>query len=353
MDQSGNKTHNLFAPWKVMFPVAIGLAVVVLMFLHDARSENIGAALRDMEFTGRTMLFILFAALAFAGREFGYMWRFRVLTDNELRWKDSFEVDMLCEFTSCVTPSAVGGSALAMVFMSTKGIEFGRATTLMLTTLFLDELFFVVFCPIIALLTPAGALFESAGMGLTLGIRLTFWIIYALLAAYTLLLFCGIIWKPNWIRRLLGRLFSMRWLRRWQDKAESIGVNMVTASKALRSKDYRFWLKAFGATSLSWISRFLVVNAIFFGFLATDDPMQWVIFAREFVIWVILMVSPTPGGSGLGEWLFSNYYGDLVPTAAMALVMAIIWRLLTYYLYLLAGACIVPGWLKRSVRRKR
>ena len=237
--------------------------------------------------------------------------------------------------------------------MSTKGIEFGRATTLMLTTLFLDELFFVVFCPIIALLTPAGALFESAGMGLTLGIRLTFWIIYALLAAYTLLLFCGIIWKPNWIRRLLGRLFSMRWLRRWQDKAESIGVNMVTASKALRSKDYRFWLKAFGATSLSWISRFLVVNAIFFGFLATDDPMQWVIFAREFVIWVILMVSPTPGGSGLGEWLFSNYYGDLVPTAAMALVMAIIWRLLTYYLYLLAGACIVPGWLKRSVRRKR
>ena len=128
---------------------------------------------------------------------------------------------------------------------------------------------------------------------------------------------------------------------------------MVTASKALRSKDYRFWLKAFGATSLSWISRFLVVNAIFFGFLATDDPMQWVKFSREFVIWVILMVSPTPGGSGLGEWLFSNYYGDLVPTAAMALVMAIIWRLLTYYLYLLAGACIVPGWLKRSVRRKR
>ena len=50
--------------------------------------------------------------------------------------------------------------------------------------------------------------------------------------------------------------------------------------------------------------------------------MQWVIFAREFVIWVILMVSPTPGGSGLGEWLFSNYYGDLVPTAAMALVLA-------------------------------
>ena len=48
MDQSGNKTHNLFAPWKVMLPVAIGLAVVVLMFLHDARSENIGAALYSL-----------------------------------------------------------------------------------------------------------------------------------------------------------------------------------------------------------------------------------------------------------------------------------------------------------------
>ena len=80
-----------------------------------------------------------------------------------------------------------------------------------------------------------------------------------------------------------------------------------------------------------------------------DDPYQWVIFARQFVIWVVLMVSPSPGGAGLSEWLFSEYYGDLVPTAGMALILAIFWRVITYYLYLLIGAVLVPAWLKKTI----
>ena len=98
-----------------------------------------------------------------------------------------------------------------------------------------------------------------------------------------------------------------------------------------------FWVKVFGGTVLSWFSRYLVVNALFLGFLPQDDQWQWVIFAREFVIWVVLMVSPTPGGSGLSEWLFSEYYGDIVPTAGMALMLAIMWRIISYYLYLGIG----------------
>lgn len=63
------------------------------------------------------------------------------------------------------------------------------------------------------------------------------------------------------------------------------------------------------------------------------------------------MVSPTPGGSGLSEWLFSNYYGDLIGTAGMALIMAIFWRLITYYLYLVVGCLVLPSWLRHRIRR--
>ncbi len=97
----------------------------------------------------------------------------------------------------------------------------------------------------------------------------------------------------------------------------------------------------------------MVVNALFFGFLPQDDPHQWVILARQFVMWVVLMISPTPGGSGLSEWLFSEYYGDLVPTVGLALVLAVFWRLISYYLYLLIGAVIVPGWIKGSLEKFR
>ena len=50
---------------------------------------------------------------------------------------------------------------------------------------------------------------------------------------------------------------------------------------------------------------------------------------------------PYTGGSGLSEWLFSEYYGDIVPTAGMALMLAIMWRIISYYLYLGIGVAIV------------
>lgn len=340
-----------FSLWKVLLPVVIGLGVVVYMFLSDAKKENLVQVLSDIDFTPRTWFCIALAFLFMFGRDFGLSWRFRALTDKDLSWGRTFKVDFLCEFTSCVTPSAVGGSSLGMVFLNTQGIEFGRATTLMMTTLFLDELFFVVSCPLVVMLTPAHEIFASDGTTFSHGIQLTFWLVYAVLFVWTLILFTGIIWRPQWVVNVIGRLFRLRWLRKWQSSAMSLGNNMLATSKELRKKRFGFWLEVFGGTALSWISRYLVVNALFLGFLPQADHWQWVILARQFVIWVVLMVSPTPGGSGLSEWLFSEYYGDLVPTMGLALVLAVFWRVISYYVYLIIGAIIVPGWLKSTMAK--
>lgn len=342
---------KMFSAWKIVLPVVIGITVVVLMFLHDARKEDIAAIIEGINFTPRVWIFIALAFLCMFGRDFGLTWRFRALTDYELPWSKALKVDMLCEFTSCVTPSAVGGSSLGMVFLNTQGIEFGRATTLMMTTLFLDELFFVLSCPLIVLLTPGDFLFSASGLTFTHGINFTFWIVYAVLFIWTLVLFLGIIVKPLWIRSALVKICQIKFLRRFQPKAAELGQNMIDTSKALKKKPFRFWAEVFIGTALSWTSRFLVVNALFYAFIPSADPYEWIIFAKEFVLWVVLMVSPTPGGSGLSEWLFSEYYGDLVSSAGMVLILAIFWRIISYYLYLAIGACIVPGWLKHSLEK--
>lgn len=344
-------TGHYFSAWKIILPVIIGVAVVALMFYHDARKEDLADVWRSIRFTPCAVFCIFLAFCCMFGRDFGLSWRFRELTDKQLRWSQAYKVDLLCEFTSCVTPSAVGGSSLGMVFLNTQGIEFGRATTLMLTTLFLDELFFVVFCPIVVLVTPAGELFASGGAGFSHGIQITFWLVYSFLALYTFLLFTGIIWKPLWIRKVISVIFSWRFMRRWSAKADALGENMVATSRELRTKSASFWIKVFGATSLSWTSRYLVVNALFLAFLPNVD--QWIVLARQFVMWVVLMVSPTPGGSGLSEWIFSEYYGDLVPSAGLVLILAIFWRLISYYLYLLIGAVILPSWLGKAYTKLR
>lgn len=343
--------RKTFSMWKVLLPVAIGLVVVVLMFWHDAKGENLRGIWESINFTPITILCIFLGFVCMGFRDLGLTWRFRALTDRKLSWKSAWTADMMCEFANCITPSAVGGSSLGPVFLNAEGVEFGRATTLMLTTLFMDELFFVISCPFVVLLTPANEIFNSGTATFSHGIKYTFWVVYSAIAAWTFLLFLGIIWKPDWISRTLDRIASWKWLRKWESSIRGIGANMIATSAELRSKPFRFWLEVFCGTALAWTARYFVVNALFLGFLPSTDHEQWIILARQFVIWVVLMVSPTPGGAGLSEWIFSNYYGDLVGTAGMALILAIFWRLITYYLYLVIGVIVTPGWLRKYYER--
>lgn len=339
-------TSRSYWSYKILLPVLIGLAVVVWLFNREFKP----GVWEQIHFDWRVVGCIALAWLFMVGRDFGLSWRFRALTDRQLRWGQAIKVNFLCEFTSAVTPSAVGGSSLGMIFLHSEGIELGRATTLMITTLFLDELFFCISLPVIMLIVPYGELFGfSAGHdAFSLGLKTVFWIIYAVVLVWTVLLFVGIIVKPRAVQHFLVWLFGFRPLRRWRPQVVALGDNMVATSHELRTHSWRWWAEAFLGTALSWSSRYLVVNALFLGFAPHAD--QIVVFARQFVIWVVLMISPTPGGSGVSEWLFTEYYGDMI-SPGIALVMALFWRIISYYVYLIVGACLLPGFLRRMFGR--
>lgn len=335
-----NKANSILL--KTMLPVIIGAGVVVWLFCREFSIEQ----WKSIPWTMRTFAALLLALLCVTGREWGMMWRFRALTDRALSWRQSLKVTMQCEFTSAITPTTAGGSALSMVFLQRQGIKLGRATIITMIVLMLDELFLVVACPIIFLLFPGGEIFGFDPGAFSTGVRVAFWIVYSGVCAVTLFLFMGAFIFPRNIARFLSRLFSLRLLRRWQSNVIELGETMVSAGGDLRTRSFSWWAEAMGATALTWISRYLVVNALFWGFSALAP--QGIVFARQFVVWTLLTISPTPGGSGLSEWLFTNYYGDLISDASMVLVIAILWRLLTYYVYLAVGVIRLPAWLRRK-----
>jgi len=328
--------------WKICLPIAISVAVVAWLFHREFDIE----VWRGISFDFHIVACIMLAWVFMIGREFGLSWRFRTLTDRQLSWKKAVKVDMLCEFTSCVTPSAVGGSALSMIYLNREGIELGRATTLMMTTLFLDELFFVISLPVFVLAVPYKDLFDFGHNGLTIGLQTAFWGAYAIIFIWTCILFFGILVRPHSIHRFLKWAFHFRLLRRWKHKADKLGEHMEMTGHDIRKRPAGWWIEVFGATALSWISRFLVVNALFLGFAPEAD--QLTVLARQFIVWVCLMISPTPGSAGISEWLFTTYYGDLINNAGIALVIALFWRIISYYIYLLVGAYMIPGWLRKN-----
>lgn len=328
---------------KIVIPVLIGIAVVVALFYKEFNVE----ALSEIKFDGWAWLCIGLAVLAVGLRDFGMAWRFHTLTDSFLRWRTSVKVTFLCEFLSAITPSSVGGSALSMFFLKKEGLNMGRATALTFTTLFLDELFFVVIVPAVFFILPKNMLFgfDHSGGG---GIKIAFWIAYGLIALWTVILFLALIAYPHQVKKAIVKVFQFRLFRKWSKQAEELAENMYQTSLDIRHRNFAWWSRAFIATSVSWTGRYLVVNALFWGFF--PEAPQLLVFCRQVVVWALLMFSPTPGGSGLSEWLFKEYYGDLISGAGALMVLALIWRFLSYYIYLIIGIFLLPSFFKKKTK---
>ena len=325
----------------ILLPVIIGLSVITIMFYREFNP----ALLKDIKFTWQTAFYILLAIFFMFSRDVGLIWRYRYITDKQLSWKQAFNVNVLCEFTSAVTPSSVGGSSLIVWFLNREGIEAGRSTALMITCLFLDELFLVIATLLILLLFPFNILFSNTTI-ITSSAEILFFIIYSAIALWTLMLYIALFHKPHWIGNLLRKLFSLRFLKKWCIPIYNLADNLENSSHEISKRPISFWNKAFILTIFSWVSRYLVVVALLLAFNSSGN--YFLAFARQFVLWIRMGISPTPGGSGLSEFMFKEYYSDFFTVTGMALVVAFIWRIITYYMYLLLGTIIVPGWLKST-----
>ncbi len=331
-----------------IYPVLIGLAVVGWLIYKDFDP----AVFSDVTIGWRTVLWLVLALLFMVGRDLGYIIRIRVLSDNQLRWRQAFRVIMLWEFTSAVTPSAVGGTSVATLYVHKEGISVGRSTAIVMLTSMLDELYFMVMFPLVVLIAGPAQLFDVHGQDVLTTSLMTFALIgFAAKAVWVAILVYGIFFNPRGIKWLIIRVFRIPLLRRWYYGAAQAGTDIIIASREIRRRDHRFWARAGWSTFLSWSSRYLVANALIMAFFSVSD--QFLLFARQLVMWIMMLVMPTPGGSGFAEIIFSNYCSDLitVPTELQlgaAMLIAVLWRMVTYYPYLAIGAVIFPRWLKRN-----
>ncbi len=327
----------------IIYPILIGLGVVAYLIWKEFDI----AAFNTLTFSGKTVVAILLALLCMFGRDFGYIVRLRVLSSNELSWLQAFRVIMLWEFTSAITPSAIGGTSFAIIYVHKEGLNIGKSSSIVLLTSFLDELYFVIMFPLLIAVIGADTLFgnvASEQMSVEGSIVTAAFIGYGLKTLYTLFVSYGLFINPRGFKWFLFQLFKIKPLRRWRRKAVKVGVEIEDSSKEIKTKDFKFWLKVLSATFLSWSSRYLVVNAILFGFFVGTDNL--LLFARQLVMWIMMLATPTPGGSGFAEYLFKEYLNDFIPLPSLAIIMALFWRLVTYYPYLIAGAIIFPRWIK-------
>jgi uncharacterized protein (TIRG00374 family) len=222
-----------------------------------------------------------------------------------------------------------------------------------MATSLLDELYFIIFFPLLLLILTPAELFniDTLENYSYLNSFFLFAIIgYSVKLLWVIAVSYGLFVNPKGLRRLILLVFRLPIIRKWRNSARAAGNDIIKSSKELKAKPFKFWLKAFGATVLSWTSRYWIVNALFLAFFLVKGHV--IIFARQLVMWIMMLVSPTPGGSGFSEYVFKEYLAEFIEVPVdhlpfIIIALALIWRLISYYPYLIIGAFIFPKWVSK------
>jgi uncharacterized protein (TIRG00374 family) len=334
--------------WKIFLPVFIGLLAIAYMFYKEFDPS----AFDEIEFSWISVFWFFIALICIIGRDLGYIVRIRVLSEYQLSWRQAFRVIMLWEFTSAVTPSSIGGTSVALMYIHKEGISIGKSSAMVMMTSLLDEAYFVIMFPILVLIIGSAELFDiKDSPGWEEGI---FWLAvigYIIKFAWVIALIYGMFVNPKGLGKLIFLIFKLPFLKRWKRGAVRALRDIELSSIELKSKKKSFWINAFLTTFISWTSRYWIVNCLFLAFFAVHD--HFLIFARQLVMWVAMLISPTPGGSGVAEIMFSKYLGEYISFAGFAVALALLWRLITYYPYLVIGAFMVPKWVSDKFVNKK
>jgi uncharacterized protein (TIRG00374 family) len=353
MQTDNRKILNAFRPWRIIFPVFIGLSAATYLLLKNFDSR----AFNNIQWTWASFFWIVMALLMMVVRDGAYMIRIRALTDRELNWRQAFNVIMLWEFASALAPGMLGGGFVFAIFiLNRERINMGKSITAIMLSSFQDGVFLAIMAPFVYFTIGRERLFSTIDLlnvspvKFGAGFYYSFWAVYFIILAYKIFVAYALFINPRFIKWLLIKMFSLPLLRRWKHNALETGNQLIVASKGLKNKDRGFWLNSFAGTFFSWTARYCIVNCLI---LAVHNvPIDnFLVFARQVVMGIIILFSPTPGGSGIAEFMFTDFLGEFIPHGLSA-SMGLLWRLVSYYPYLFIGAIILPRWIRSHFRRE-
>lgn len=310
------------------------------------RQKTNSEFLAEIKWTEHTFFYLVLAILCMFGRDLAYMWRIKILTKDKLTWKSSFYVIMMWEFASALAPGVASGSTVAMFILNKEKIPLGKATAIVIVTTMMDNLFYVLMIPFVFLFITAASLFPAQNT-FDKSVELLFWSAYGLFFLLFILLFLSIFFFPHLIKNFLSFLFRLPFLKKWREGAIKTGEEVEVTSREFKQEKFSFWLKSFSATFISWTSRYLVINCILAAFISLSFNKHIFILGKQFVLLLFMRISPTPGGSGVAEYAFGELMADLSDSSLLLVSLAILWRLISYFPYLLIGALILPRWLRK------
>jgi glycosyltransferase 2 family protein len=304
----------------VLIATLISLSAIIIIFKFTNTS---------ITYSALSSINVKFVLLALSLHLLSWvLWSLRIqllahLIGHEVSFNLAFKTTLASNFLASLTPSAAGGELMRIKMLVDKGMSYGSAMAVVLAERLLDSVLFLSALAVCFFLTNS-----VTGFGLEVGAVFLGLLILLLIFLWVL------IDRPEKIKRLIkwvggktrgGKTFDavekQIWLFREADIKLAEKRNKIPAMMIV--------------TIFLWTCEFLIPSVLLVG-LGQNPSLLYSITA-QIIIAIISLAPLTPGGSGVAEISMSYLYSMFVPSYLLG-VLVVLWRLITYYTNLIAGA---------------
>ena len=336
MDKTEKKQKTMKIPVIISITVSLAIILVILFFTIDAKTID--------QLSTTRIKYEFFVVAIFLNILYWVLWgaRLKVLSNaidknvNIGLW-GSTKIVIANLFLACITPSMAGGEPVRIHLLNKEGMSLGGATAAVLGERLLDAIFILILVPVAFFIFQGVSNLGFIGIGLMIGVFVFIVII---------ILFVYAIMRPEKVKGFL--IFINKKLSRFSKKKESESKVIHRINKEVDNfhrsmivfvgDDRKALVKASVLTVLFWSTGFMIPSMILLGLGL--PPFFIESYAAQVLLLVIIMMPTTPGGAGVTEASIWGLYGVIIGTGEGTLigVFLILYRFITYYMNLIAGA---------------
>lgn len=331
--------------------IAFSAGVIIATAVNEfANSEN-ATELAEVHLNGWLLLPAALCFLVMITLEYG---KYVLMISRNIKpgsftrgqlWRLAFKTVMLGRYYDKITPAAVGGQPAQIMQMRKTGkIPIGMTTAIPIFSMIAGQITFIIIA--IPVLLIYGM--KSPVLATTAWIGLLFYAFWPLMVAGTMFL-------PKPTAKFIN--FAVRFLAKIKIvKNRDVAVKKVEEEVSEYAKDVKLLTKkplvSGGVLLMSLLSNILISFVPYFVLKAFGGDID---FGECFILTIMVesavYFAPTPGNSGVAEGTFYIVFSRLSTGYVFWAMM--IWRLFSYYIYIMVGPMIYLYIYLKIRRRKK
>lgn len=324
---------------KLFILIVIGIVanLIFVLYKSDAHLVSNLSKLRVYHF----ITIITFVLLYWAGHALRVVIWTRFL-DSPLSFRDGYQIAAYTDLGAAVTPTLIGGGPVKLGLLIQRGLSAGKAGFLTILGGTEDVIMYV--CAILLSLSYAHESAEKIASSAMSILKEHWWKVITLITLFFL------------VRKVMGRYESLQLRKLIPLKYKKVYVKFVNGVKTavsemmeslrliIRRGKLRFIL-SFCILLLQWVLKFSILIVLLHAFGLKLDLITT--YLNQWIVYLSMMLVPTPGATGGAETLFYYVFSDLIPEGILPIVITL-WRFGTYYLFLILAVSILQVHLWRT-----